>query len=532
MAATVLEEPLVLELLLARPIDFRDLRGLILTCKACRVAASAEMTALYLSSDGERYITKQDWRILVRMLRWLGTRVVELNLSQRLPSLWDLGDSFPQVSTVAFPYQKRSRTELKSRAKARRSISAALAVPSVGALTVIAIRCPNLQVLLLRGWCDGACDGTRASAADHLPSWFSEDGRPAPVVSALSRLPQLKLLHLDSGVLRQWHAGGVPLAPPTTFHTDHMEELHAACPLLVATNFIFSSGHMGWGRPAGYNMCRPRAQATLIGAAKHLVKLHLHELCSDDFPSLAVCTHLIHLQFDRVYAPAVGGCVGSTTFAALAQHMPPCLEVLDISNVEDTRFLDAGPAGEFGSLRRLPLLQRLDLPTGATHTAPPGCAATLCGSFPALRSLNVSGLGHFGDDAMTTLFRRSPQLVELRVGYTRVTKASFEAIRTMGELLSLRVLQYENEMFEVPGVMDDMVALPEMELLAREEADTGVYGREEAEDLDIEGETTACWLAAGYSYLRTVRDRRLCSVCDVEKTAFDGNPLAFTHPLD
>ena len=59
----MLVDSLILELLvlLARHIDFRDLRALVLACKACRAAATSEMTALYLSSDGERYITKQDW---------------------------------------------------------------------------------------------------------------------------------------------------------------------------------------------------------------------------------------------------------------------------------------------------------------------------------------------------------------------------------------------------------------------------------------------------------------------------------------
>ena len=60
-ALDMLVDSLILEPLLARPIDFRDLRALVLACKACRAAATSEMTVLYLSSDSERYITKQDW---------------------------------------------------------------------------------------------------------------------------------------------------------------------------------------------------------------------------------------------------------------------------------------------------------------------------------------------------------------------------------------------------------------------------------------------------------------------------------------
>ena len=76
--------------------------------------------------------------------------------------------------------------------------------------------------------------------------------------------------------------------------------------------------------------------------------------------------------------------------------------------------------------------------------------------------------------------------------------------------------------------MDKMVALPETELRARED-DENEAGIMMDELNHRAGLMNSELIAAGYSYLRTVRDRRLCKICDAESDK--NNPLAFMHPL-
>lgn len=504
----MLLEPLVLELLLTQPVDFRDLRMLILASTECRAAAVAETTALRLCSDGERFLTKEDWRILVRMLRWLGTRVVELTLAQRPTCVWDLG---PSVRS------KRSRDSLFASSAQRRAVQKAmsriaftLAQPSPAALTVIAIRCPNLQALTLRDWTDGATPFGQNRLGQYvprkqLPSWYASSKRPGggtePVVKALSRLPKLRYLHLEE-------PGFV-----CPFPKSQLARLHDACPLLVVSNLIFSE--------------RAVCEAT------HLVKLHLHGLCADDFPILATCTRLIHLMVDDVSENS--GL--ATSVAALAQNLPSCLEVLTLREDRMPTPYLAQSSADLECFRRLPKLQRLMLPFGCEYRSPargspPGCTLAMCRSVPALCELYVCGMdAHFGDDAMATLFTCSPQLVALDVSYTSVTSASFEAIRTMGELPRLRVLRYLNEQFEVLSAMDKRTALPEEFLQAEEEADIASSPADELDAVYEYGLTLREVLATGYAYLRTVRDRRLCK-CSITETEDERNPLAFKHPLD
>ena len=87
----------------------------------------------------------------------------------------------------------------------------------------------------------------------------------------------------------------------------------------------------------------------------------------------------------------------------------------------------------------------------------------------------------------------------------------------MGELPRLRVLMYLNDQFEVLGAMDELASLPEEELQAKEEADVATYTADELDDVNEDfGLKLRDTLATAYSYLHTLRDRRLCKVCAIE----------------
>ena len=466
-------DSLLIELVLTQPIDFRDLRALLL---ASRAAAFAEKQ-LVLRSDEERFITPQDLRVLMRMLRSLGDRVLELHLLQKPTVLWDLPPVHVGPSDEWYQNLRRKK-------EAERRIAQTLATPSVGVLYVIAVRCPNLRVLALRDWVEALY-----SKRNHHGGRFSwlVDGK-RPVLRALARLPRLQQLHIEYdryGCDRN-----------ACFGFDAQQQLSTACPLLTASNLLLRGN---------------------LVAAHQLLKLDLPQLDSYDFPKMAACVSLRHLTIQNLLE----------TVCELVQHLSPLLEVLVVRGPDAIEF--TGDA-QLDSLQRLPRIQVLKLPCCNLHDEPGwGTAARLGRSFPDLRVLNVDNAQGFGDAAMSALFEGSRQLIELHMAYAIVTQASFEAIR-MGELPWLRILAYNNDQFEVNLIMNQLAALPPAELDEREDADRASFPVEQLETPGFDGMTHGAVLSAGYAYLRAVRDRSLALRLN---TMGDYHPsVCFRHALD
>ena len=227
----------LMEPLMQRPMDPRDVQALAATCRAARCAASQGPLVLITDAHARPLYT-HELNSLLTFLQHNGSAVRVLQLDQMPADLWP----------------DRPMSGLPS--------------PHPSILTRITRACPQLRALSLRHWED-----VRLAEGHSDEGTFTSWGHGAEIVLPLAKLPMLEQVHVFWTKDKEM---GFPVGPAAI--TCDAMPLLSGCPRL---------SHLGlrlWPGPAH----------TILSstAASQLVQLHLIGLLKKDLGLLARATGL------------------------------------------------------------------------------------------------------------------------------------------------------------------------------------------------------------------------------------------------
>ena len=263
-----------LALVLTRPIDFRELRMLNMTCSTVRAASVAG--PLFVFSSIDRLLTKVELGWFMCMLTAYGTAIRELRLDQMPHLFW--------------PVTELDETDHEHRAANLRAIHAECAIIAKGLPTPncafqllerLVRLAPALETLSLDRW---ICGSEWRTVGGPL-----RRGATSPIGHFILRMPALRRLHVERLGSKDFvDVSGCPLLT------------HFACDITADQSNI------------------------LTVAAERVEQLSLHKMSDVQLGALTRCTRLKWL---RLSESALG-----TLGARVAHVLPATLLYLDIAD--------------------------------------------------------------------------------------------------------------------------------------------------------------------------------------------------------
>jgi hypothetical protein len=391
-----------------RPMDFRDVLHLAMTCTASKAAVA--QGPLHLVSDIERSISHTDIARLLKMLQWCGNAVRTLRLDQKPSFLWA-----PDLEGV-------------ERQAVWEHTMSTMPHPASETLLAIVKHCSRLEELSMHDWV--------AYNADD-PRWDIN------LISALRQLPELRRVHLPTAASRASMNKRMEIDTVLEYCPGLTQlDLHVSFPLNAAR--LLSSTHAARLLQLSLH-CVAAAEVRRLGVAcPHLRRLHLQScgLANVDLvsalPSSLTALTLLECE-GELAAVAPDRVRGHFRHLQLLIFGTHSIEFPMLPPPADRDREHADPTLVLANL----LVE--DDPRLAPHAAMLDAFITL----PSLRVLDVSILDDVDDLLFLNMAHRCPSLHSLFLPWTAVSHVSFDVLRGDPLLLpGLRVLSYRNGSYE------------------------------------------------------------------------------------